>query len=142
MIHQFNHEKDLEKAGIESTPARQAILHIVGEHERPIDVTSILASLDRHHIKADKVTIYRILDLLADKGLIARLEFQEGKFRYEVLKSDHHHLICLQCGKIADIEDNWIEDLEKEIKKKKNFLVQRHAIEFYGLCADCQTLSA
>lgn len=138
MTHQFNHEEDLEKVGIESTPVRQAVLHIVGEQKHPIDVSAIITSLESHNIKADKVTIYRILDLLAEKGLIARLEFQEGKFRYEVATSDHHHLICLRCGKIDEIEDNWIKDLKKEIKEKKNFIVQQHAIEFYGLCVDCQ----
>jgi len=141
MKHQINHEKDLQNAGLESTPVRQAVLHIIEEQKSPIDVASIVSSLESHNIKADKVTVYRILDLLAEKGLIARLEFQEGKFRYEVATSDHHHLICLNCGKIDAIEDNWIEDLEKEIKQKKGFIVQRHSIEFYGLCAECQKKS-
>lgn len=138
MKHTFNHEAELKNVGIESTPVRQAVLHIIGEQSYPIDVTSISTSLEAHDIKADKVTIYRILDLLAEKGLLTRVEFQEGKFRYEVARSDHHHLICLQCGKIDEIEDTWIENLEKEIKEKKTFFVQRHAIEFYGICTDCQ----
>ena len=138
MKHEFNNEKELQKLGIESTPVRQAILHIIEEYKVPVDVASISLSLEKHKIKADKVTIYRTLDLLSEKGLLSRLEFQEGKFRYELVKSDHHHLICTNCGKIDAIEDTWIEDLKKEIKKKKKFLVQRHSMEFYGLCSDCQ----
>jgi Fur family ferric uptake transcriptional regulator len=140
MNHRYDHKEDLNRAGIESTRVRQAVVHVISEQKYPIDVSAILSSLEAHAIKADKVTVYRILDLLAEKDLVSRVEFQEGKFRYEIAGKDHHHLICSNCGKIDDISDTWITALEKDIAKKRKFHVLQHKLEFYGICAACQKL--
>lgn len=90
------------------------------------------------HDSVDKVTIYRILETFYKKDLVKRLEFGEGKYRYELAGDDHHHLICESCGKVEDISDCHISELEKEISQKKKFLVKRHQLEFFGVCSSCQ----
>ena len=65
--------------------------------------------------------------MFQEKGLVKQISFNEGKFRYELSnKEDHHHLICESCGKIEDISDCNIPDLEKEINKKKQFLFRHN----------------
>lgn len=128
----------LQDSGLKGTKTRVAVLHILSEENRPLDVAEIINGLEKHNIAADQATVYRILDIFAQKGLIQRFEFQEGKFRYEKSGDDHHHLICEQCGKIEDISDCDINDLEKDIQKKKGFTVKRHSLEFFGLCQNCQ----
>lgn len=86
----------------------------------------------------DLATVYRSLEVFCNKGFVVKLEFGEGKYRYEIRKNDHHHLICEKCNKIGIVEDKFMQNWEEEIKKTKKFLVKRHALEFFGLCNNCQ----
>ncbi len=124
--------------GLKKTKARYAILHIFEEEKRPLDVVEIDHYLKKHEINVDRATVYRMLETFLEKGIVYRLEFGEGKFRYELAGSDHHHLVCENCGRIEDISDCGIEEWEKKIRLKKQFLVKHHSLEFFGLCEDCQ----
>lgn len=80
------------------------------------------------------------MEVLYKNDLIQRLEFGEGKFRYEIKKDKyhHHHLICTNCGKVEDVEGEFLTKMENEIKSKKGFLVKSHSLEFFGICKNCQ----
>jgi Fur family transcriptional regulator, ferric uptake regulator len=128
----------LQQSNLKATNARKVALHFFEKENRPLDADDVLTHLREHDLETDRATVYRILDIFFKKGLINRFEFQEGKFRYELSgRTDHHHLICEKCGKIEDISDCNIGELEKDIKKKKGFLVKRHSLEFYGMCPAC-----
>lgn len=135
----MNQQKILKAKGLKSTEARVALLKLFNKEQNPLDVISIVSSLKSSEVKADQATVYRILEVLTQKGLINRLEFGEGKYRYELQKSHHHHLICQNCGEIEDTEGNFIDQIEKEIRVKKGFLVKSHSLEFFGLCKNCQS---
>jgi len=122
-------------SGLKNTPPRLAIFSVLKMQQRPLNVLEILELVKN---KADLATIYRTLEIFFDKGLINKVEFGEGKYRYELKRADHHHLICSNCEKIEDISDGFMEDFEKEIKSKKGFLVKSHSLEFFGLCKNCQ----
>lgn len=128
----------LENNGLKNTKSRRAVLHILEEENRPVTVTEIVESLESHDVATDQATVYRILDVFSEKGIVNRFEFHEGKFRYEKAGKEHHHLICESCGKVEDISDCNISGLEADIQEKKQFLVRRHALEFFGLCQLCQ----
>lgn len=128
----------LQQYDLKSTPARLAVLGFLDHERRPQDVDTIEGHLKLEHEEADKVTIYRILDAFAERGLVNRLEFGEGKFRYELAGDDHHHLICERCGSIEDIEDCFVTSFEKTIHDKTGFRVKRHSLEFFGVCVSCQ----
>lgn len=127
-------------SGLKGTKPRLAVLHILEEESRPMDVSEIISGLKEHNVNADQATVYRIVDSFFKKGLVHRLDFQEGKFRYEK-KSDteHHHLICESCGKIEDISDCRIDEFQESISVRKGFLIIRHSLEFFGLCMNCQS---
>lgn len=130
---------ELKQANLKVTSARLGILEILEDAATPLDIAAITDYLDKKHIKADQATIFRIMNTFAEKGLVVPVQFNEGKFRYEYgPKADHHHFICENCGAIEDISDCNIDDLEKEIRSKKQLLIKRHSLEFFGLCADCQ----
>ncbi|MBI4080236.1 MAG: transcriptional repressor [Candidatus Levybacteria bacterium] len=128
----------LQKVNLKVTNARLGVLELFARSQKPIDAEEIFAYLQKEGVDADRATVYRMLETFYEKGIIDRFEFQEGKFRYELAGSDHHHLICEQCGRIEDISDCGINVLEREIKEKKGFLVKRHALEFFGVCESCQ----
>ena len=86
-------------------------------------------------------TIYRTLDLFTELDLVKRLDFGDGRNRYE-LNSDelshfHHHLICVKCGCVKEFEDDMLETLESIIAKKLNFHTTDHQLKVYGFCGEC-----
>lgn len=129
---------ELRQADLQVTPARIATLKLFESHAKPIDAAHLAEHLQKE-LGIDRVTVFRILNAFVEKGLITKLEFGEGKARYEINSpEDHHHLICENCGKIEDIDDTMIPHVESDIVKKTGFLVKRHSLEFYGLCKNCQ----
>lgn len=130
---------ELNEADLRATPARIAVLQLLEATDTPVDVSMIMDYLTNQDIKTDPATVFRIVNMFLEKGLVKQISFNEGKFRYELAsKADHHHLVCEQCGKIESIADCAIPELENDIKKKKGFLVKRHSLEFFGLCRNCQ----
>ncbi len=123
---------------IRRTPARTTIVEFLSKSNSPVDVAQIVSFLRDKNLTTNKVTVYRAIDFLLEKGFIDKVEFGEGKYRYEIKKGDHHHLICTNCGKVSDIEDKYMKELEKEIHRDNQFLVKSHSLEFFGLCKNCQ----
>ncbi|OGH10696.1 MAG: hypothetical protein A3B38_04415 [Candidatus Levybacteria bacterium RIFCSPLOWO2_01_FULL_36_13] len=121
-----------------STPARIAIADFLSSSAYPVDIGSIIRFLRSKNLKTNKVTVYRTIDFLLQEDLVKRVEFGEGKYRYELQKDHHHHLICTNCKKIEDVEGEYLRDLESKIRNKKGFLVKNHSLEFFGICKQCQ----
>lgn len=134
----MNFETVMMQSGLRNTKTRLQVLELLFAHKRPLDATEIFDLLRKQNCIVDQVTIYRILEVFSQKGLVERLQLQEGKFRYELAGEEHHHLICSECGKIEDISDCGLDQMEKTIKRKKGFLVRRHSLEFFGICSICQ----
>ena len=134
-----NCSEELRQVELKITPARLAVLDILEKTDKPIDIATIIDYLETNNIKADPATVFRIINAFTDKGITKQIQLNEGKFRYEhSSKKDHHHLICEKCGSLEDISDNFISDIEKEIQRKKKFLIKRHSLEFFGICKLCQ----
>lgn len=120
---------------LKKTEGRLAVLSTLEEKRRPLSASEILEIVGE---RVDQATIYRILDVFNKNGIVRKLEFQEGKFRYELNNEDHHHLVCENCGRIQDIKDNIMHKWENEIRKTKGFIVKKHNLEFFGVCKKCQ----
>jgi Fur family ferric uptake transcriptional regulator len=136
---QHNCKDELQEASLKATPARIAVLKFFELTDRPVDVSAILAHLKEKNIDADPATIFRMMNDFLQKGITKEVQLEKGKVHYELSsKGDHHHLICESCGKIEPVEDNFIPEMEKELGAKHKFLIKRHSLEFFGLCANCQ----
>lgn len=128
----------MASVNLRKTPARTAVNEFLLNSSSPVDVEQVIKYLRSKNLNTNKVTVYRIMDFMFENGIVNRLEFGEGKYRYELQKDDHHHLICTNCGRIEDVEDKYMEEFEREIKQRKGFLVKSHSLEFFGLCHLCQ----
>ncbi len=129
--------QELKQVSLPVTHARVATMQLFESHDTPVDAQHLIEHLHKE-LGIDRVTVFRILNAFTEKGLIKKLEFGEGKARYELNRGEHHHLICERCGKIEDIENCHMISLQREIEKTKGFLVKRHVTEFFGICRDCQ----
>ncbi|MGA2911697.1 MAG: Fur family transcriptional regulator [Candidatus Levyibacteriota bacterium] len=136
---QHNYKDELQEVSLKATPIRLAVLKFLGATDRPVDALTIIHYLKKEKINADPATIFRMMNDFLQKGITKEVQLEKGKVHYELTsKGDHHHLICEKCGKIEPVEDNFVPEMEKEIAKKHNFLIKRHSLEFFGLCANCQ----
>lgn len=124
----------LKAEGYKLTKTRKRIVDILLQSALPISVPEI-----REGLGVNKTTVYRELEFLLQKNIIREVEFGDGKKRYEITTGGHHHhIVCLHCGMVEDVELS--SDLEKEesaIAKKKQFKIINHSLEFFGICARC-----
>ncbi len=134
-----NCKKELNSAELRATPARLAVMKLLESVNEPIDVNAVMDYLDARNIDADPATVFRMMNSFTQKGITKQVSFNEGKFRYELAsKPEHHHLVCTSCGSVESFSDCAIPALEKDIRRKKKFIVKSHALEFFGLCRNCQ----
>lgn len=138
LFNKHNCKDELKEIRLKITPARVEVMKFLENTNEPVDVNSIIQYLIRENVNADPATIFRIVNLFVEKGIVQRIELGEGKYRYEKSKIHHHHLICINCKKVEDVEGEYISNLEKEIKSKKGFIVKSHSLEFFGICSKCQ----
>lgn len=136
MAHDCSEE--LRDVDLKVTPARISLMQLLEAHDKPLDAQYVIKHLVKEGV--DRVTVFRILNAFVDKGLLRKLEFKEGKARYELLsKGDHHHFICSRCGDITDIgEDTIMHEYITNMERKYGFIVREHAMEFFGICNICQ----
>ena len=91
-----------------------------------------------------QTTVYRTLKLLSDAGLAREIQFTDGVTRYEFATagSHHDHIMCVKCGKIVEICDMRIENLQKEVAEENDFTLLGHYHVLYGLCRACREKEA
>lgn len=81
-------------------------------------------------------TVYRTLELLTELRVVDKINFGDGVSRYDLrqegAKHFHHHLVCLECGSVEEIQEDLLEDVEKIVESKWNFLVKDHRLTFKG----------
>ena len=82
-------------------------------------------------------TIYRNLSLLKEKGLIIELKFGKNTARYDGNSEPHHHIFCLECGKLDDIHCKVHPNLTKSVEKDSGYKIVTHQLEFNGICPEC-----
>ncbi len=79
-------------------------------------------------------TVYRTVRLFEDAGVITRLEFRDGRARYETIPDEHHdHLIDLRTGKVIEFRNEEIEVLQERIAAELGFKLVDHRLELYGV---------
>lgn len=133
----------IKKHHLRLTKTRRVLLDIFFRRHTPLSVVRILDELERNAVIVNKTTVYRELETLEKIGIVQTLRLQDRKQYFELAtRSHHHHLICLQCERIEDVDVSEGELLreERKVSREKQFTVLRHSLEFFGLCQHCQTV--
>jgi Fur family ferric uptake transcriptional regulator len=127
----------LRKSGHKATPARLAIMAVLERAKTPQSAQNVIDALPRG---TDQATVYRTLKLLKEKGITKQIDLRHNHAHYELVHAtDHHHIICLSCGKIENVEHRNVEAMERTIlQNARHFAeIRQHTLEFYGLCKAC-----
>jgi Fur family ferric uptake transcriptional regulator len=137
---QKNYQEVLSREGIKSTKTRSAVLAILENADTPLTAEEIYLKLKEAKVSSWLSTVYRTLEILAEKNLIIKSSMiDEGKARYEMNRQEHfHHVICVNCRKMFSVGDCPLSDFEQNLKDKLNFNVTGHKLEIYGYCRDCK----
>lgn len=135
----------LREQGLPVTQQREALAEVVFSSDAHLSVDDIERQLRSAGERIGKATIYRTLDLLVRSTLVAEHDFGEGFKRYEHRLSrqpDHDHLICLECGEVAEFKSRELRRLQDQVAQEQGFRASRHKLEIYGLCSSCQAAGA
>ncbi len=83
-------------------------------------------------------TVYRNLELMAENGMILKLEVGGTQKRFDATTEDHYHIRCSQCGRVDDIDIPVIDSLVESAAESTEYQILGHHVEFTGICPDCQ----
>ncbi len=83
-------------------------------------------------------TVYRNLELLAESGVIVKLEVGGSQKRFDAALQPHYHIRCSRCSKVENIEVDVIQDIVEAAAKKTTYSIIGHHVEFFGECPACQ----
>ena len=86
---------------------------------------------------ANYSTVFRAAVGLEQAGVVDRLDLGDGTSRYELRDDHHEHVRCEVCGRVAEVRDCVVEDVEARIQADTGFVVNGHRVVFIGRCADC-----
>lgn len=128
----------LKRRGCRLSGGREALLRALASAGKPLTAAAIMRSAAVKQADLDRATVYRALGFWEKEGLVEILRLEGDERLYHLNLHHHHHLICTACKKIASLE--FCRSLRQEeamIAKQTGFKIQRHTLEFYGLCPEC-----
>lgn len=128
----------LNVTGLRATSQRALIREIIRRGH--LDADEIYRQARAKQTRLSLSTVYRTLQLFKKLGLVEELHFDETHHHYEVKpSSEHHHLVCLGCGKIVEFECPLSPKLKEDIAREKDFEVIGAEIQMTGYCPECRS---
>jgi Fur family peroxide stress response transcriptional regulator len=127
----------LRRAGLRSTPQRQAIVRVVMAANHPT-VAQVYDEVRREFPTIGLATVYNTLHTMTERGVVRELPFVNAT-RFDGNVEPHANLVCRSCGTIYDSSacDDLMEQLRRRVASEQGFLPEMERIDVYGLCSAC-----
>ncbi len=123
-----------EAKGLRMTGQRRVIARALQDSADHPDVEELYARASALDSGISLATVYRTVKLFEEAGILDRLEFGDGRARYEDADRDHHdHLIDINTGEVIEFCDPDIEALQERIAAKLGYQLKGHKLELYGV---------
>jgi Fur family ferric uptake transcriptional regulator len=123
-----------EAKGLRMTGQRRVIAQVLETSEDHPDVEELYARASAIDAGISIATVYRTVKLFEEAGLLEKVEFGDGRARYEDAERDHHdHLIDMNSGEVIEFVDAEIEGLQERIAQKLGYELRGHRLELYGV---------
>ena len=117
---------------IRMTSQRQIIIPVIEESDDHPDVDQLYLRSVELDNTISIATVYRTVKLLEEAGLIERLEFGDGRSRYEEAGEHHEHLVDIETGEVHEFYNEELETLKTEIAREMGYDLIDHRLELYG----------
>jgi len=136
----MTHADELKSSGLKATLPRIKILEVFEKTtQRHMTAEDVFKVLLAEGADVGLATVYRVLMQFEQAGLLSRNHFETGKSVFELNEGKHHdHLVCSKCGTAIEFFSGKMEELQDRIAQEHSFIPQRHRMEIFGLCKDCQ----
>lgn len=129
----------LQKHGHRITASRCRVIEALAVAERPLSPYSLLDQLRTGGEPFVLMTLYRTLELLELYGLAHHLAFSGGYLpcSLEEFSGCHHYVTCQVCREVREVPCPGLAGVERRAAANTGFRVERHLLEFVGLCPEC-----
>ncbi|MDP7150387.1 MAG: Fur family transcriptional regulator [Paracoccaceae bacterium] len=123
-----------EAKGLRMTGQRRIIAQVLQDADDHPDVEELFARASAQDENISIATVYRTVKLFEESGILDRVEFGDGRARYEDAERDHHdHLIDMNSGEVIEFVDPEIEALQEKIAARLGYKLKGHKLELYGV---------
>lgn len=121
------------------TNQRRLLLDLLHRSEGHLDADELYRLAKEKEARLSLSTVYRTLRLFKELGLIEERHFAEEHHHYEAKgEAEHHHLVCLGCGKVIDFESPLTRKMREDVSKQTGFEILDAEVHMEGYCGRCQ----
>jgi len=131
--------RKLRERGIRLTMQRRLVIDTLCEHHDHLLIPDIQSFLHDQGAELNETTIYRILQWLKDLGIVSQTDLGQRGIVYQIIEEEpHHHLVCLVCGKLMDVDNSLFVPLSESLRHDYGFEPRIDHMAIFGTCAECQ----
>src|SRR5262245_42546552 len=131
----------IRPAGGKRSSKRDRILSVFVRQRGHVSADELCDLVRREHPGIGRATVYRTLQWLVDAGVARKVDFGEGRSRYEPAYRHprHFHLICTSCHRSSEFLSSDIEELVEEVAAARGFNATQTTVQVHGTCDACRT---
>jgi Fur family ferric uptake transcriptional regulator len=131
----------LRPAGTKRSGKRDQIVNVFLRQEGHLSADDLVDLIKREDQRISRATVYRTLQWMVDAGIARKVDFGEGRFRFEhsYRHPRHFHLICKTCNRSYEFLSSDIEALVEEVATARGFTARQSVVQIYGTCESCRT---
>ena len=133
--------ESLRPAGSKRSSKRDLIVNVFLRQEGHLTADDLVALIKREDQRISRATVYRTLQWMVEAGIARKVDFGEGRFRFEhsYRHPRHFHLICKSCSRSFEFLSSDIEALLEEVAAARNFSARQSVLQIHGTCDSCRT---
>src|SRR4030095_4553447 len=131
----------LRPAGSKRSSKRDLIVNVFLRQEGHLSADTLVDLIRKEDQRITRATIYRTLQWMVDAGIARKVDFGEGRFRFEhsYRHPRHFHLICKECSRSSEFLSSDIEALVEEVAEARGVTARQSVVQIYGTCEQCRT---
>jgi Fur family ferric uptake transcriptional regulator len=131
----------LRPAGSKRSSKRDFIVDVFLRQDGHISADDLVEIIRREDARISRATVYRTLQWMVEAGIARKVDFGEGRFRFEhsYRHPRHFHLICKSCSTSSEFLSSDIEALIEEVATARGFSPRQSVVQIYGTCEACKT---
>jgi Fur family ferric uptake transcriptional regulator len=131
----------LRPPGGKRSTKRDRILAVFLKQEGHLSADDLVERVHREDHGIGRATVYRTLQWMVDAGIARKVDFGEGRSRFEpsYRHPRHFHLVCTQCHRSSEFLSSDVESLVEEVAAARNFAATQAVVQIYGTCDECRT---
>jgi len=129
----------LRPAGTKRSGKRDLIVNVFLRQEGHLSADDLVEVIKREDQRISRATVYRTLQWMVEAGIARKVDFGEGRFRFEhsYRHPRHFHLICKSCNRSYEFLSSDIEALVEEVSAARGFTARQSVVQIYGTCEAC-----